>query len=82
MHFLKNAIALKGAGAFWFQFQKHTWNLNLFVKEAPYSSLFRMNWFEPFGIGVTGINQTTTITQDFDEVCCKFSTIFDGQLGL
>lgn len=77
----KNAIALKGVGTLQVKFKIHTQNLDLSVTEWPYTSLLGMSWFQPFGIRVTGRNQTSTVAPDFKDICAAFPAVFDGQLG-
>lgn len=75
-------IALKGMGTFQIHFKKYTWDLDLVVIQDPYVSLLGMNCFEPLGIEITGVNQTSAATLDFSKVCEEFPTVFDGILGL
>lgn len=77
--FQKNAIAFKGVRKFWVKFKTHTQKLDLFVTEGPFTSLLGMSWFQPLGIGVTGINTTSTTAPDYTEVCAEFPAAFDRQ---
>lgn len=47
-NFQKNAIVLKGVGAFRVKFKTHTRNLDLLETERPYT-LLGMSWFQPLG---------------------------------
>lgn len=80
-NFHKQVIALKGVGTFKVLFKSLQREVDLVITKGPYASLLGMNCFEPLGIAVTGINQTSATTPNFSKVCEEFSAVFNGTMG-
>lgn len=63
-------------------FKEHSRELDLIITKSSYNSLLEMDWFQPLGIEVKGINRTVTSLGDYNDVCDEFPTVFNGKLGL